>query len=236
MNGTAPRRVVRTTRPPALARLIEADPHHAHGIDVSHHQGDVDWERVAGDGAAFAFVKRSEGTTWRDRTFAANWAGTAAAGLRRGAYHVFSITSAVDTQVTNFLRGVDFSRDCLPPVLDLEYAKLDPWRETPAALLRAIRRWLALVEERTGRRPILYAGHATVQRWFAGRAAPFRRHPLWVARYTTARDPRLPEKTWPRWTFWQFTETGRVGGVAGPVDVDRFRGDRAALARWARRR
>jgi lysozyme len=53
------------------------------GIDVSNHQGSVDWSRVAADDIRFAYVKATEGGDFVDSRFAANWAGARAAGLDR---------------------------------------------------------------------------------------------------------------------------------------------------------
>ena len=61
-----------------------------HGIDVSHHQGSIDWSAVAGDDVGFAFIKATEGGDHIDRRFEENWIGAAKAGIPRGAYHFFT--------------------------------------------------------------------------------------------------------------------------------------------------
>lgn len=66
----------------------------AQGIDVSHYQGDIDWKKVAGSGITFAFVKATEGETYKDPTFMRNAEGAADAGLLAGAYHFLKATSA----------------------------------------------------------------------------------------------------------------------------------------------
>ena len=63
------------------ARLL----YDVHGIDVSHHQGAIDWQAVAGDGVAFAYIKATEGGDFTDRRFAENWAAAVAAGSPRRA-------------------------------------------------------------------------------------------------------------------------------------------------------
>ena len=57
------------------------------GMDVSHDQGAVDWGAAAGKGAKFAYLKATESTTYTDPQFAANYAGSANAGILRGTYH-----------------------------------------------------------------------------------------------------------------------------------------------------
>jgi lysozyme len=64
-----------------------------YGIDVSNHQGTIDWPAVAGDDVTAVYIKATEGQTFVDNRFAANWAGAASAGLQRGAYQFFSLCS-----------------------------------------------------------------------------------------------------------------------------------------------
>ena len=77
-----------------------------HGVDVSHHQGPIDWRAVAGDGVAFAYVKASQGSRNQDPLFAANWQGARAAGLAVGAYHYFTFCRSGSAQAANFLAAV----------------------------------------------------------------------------------------------------------------------------------
>src|SRR3954453_10276082 len=57
------------------------------GIDVSHHQGQIDWSAVKASGIQFAYIKATEGTEFTDATFAENWRNSNTAGIVRGAYH-----------------------------------------------------------------------------------------------------------------------------------------------------
>ncbi|MCP4386368.1 MAG: lysozyme, partial [Hyphomicrobiales bacterium] len=57
------------------------------GIDVSHHQGTIDWDAVVNDDIAFAWVKVSEGGDHRDREFERNIAEANRVGLPVGIYH-----------------------------------------------------------------------------------------------------------------------------------------------------
>jgi len=49
------------------------DDFEVHGIDVSHYQKVIDWNTVAQQNIEFAFVKASEGQTYRDSLFCGNW-------------------------------------------------------------------------------------------------------------------------------------------------------------------
>src|SRR5688572_6854506 len=72
-------------------RSIIVDPSDARfpvrGIDVSHHQGAIDWHSVKASGRSFAFIKASEGADFRDTRFSENWQRAREAGIFTGAYH-----------------------------------------------------------------------------------------------------------------------------------------------------
>lgn len=114
-----------------------------YGIDVSHHQGPINWNRVARDDVSFAYIKATEGADFVDNQFAANWSEADSAGLLRGAYHFFTLCTAGEKQAENFLRVVPDDRDALPPAVDLELAgncRARPDRTTVERELTTFRR------------------------------------------------------------------------------------------------
>lgn len=195
------------------------------GIDVSHWQGTVDWQRVAGDGVAFAFIKATEGGDYVDPQFVANWDGAARAGVLRGAYHFFRPQTDAAAQAQQFLRTVGVRAGDLPPVLDVEVTD----GRSAAQIAAGVRTWLEIVESATGRRPILYTRASF---WTAQMGAGFGAYPLWVAHYGAV-EPAVPSG-WDRWTFWQHSDAGRVAGISGDVDLNWFAGDAADLQAFAR--
>jgi GH25 family lysozyme M1 (1,4-beta-N-acetylmuramidase) len=203
---------------------------YADGIDISHWQGSIAWSQVDDAGIQFAFMKATEGTGYTDTMFAKNWAATEQVGIYRGAYHFArpSVGSA-PAQARYFVSRVGSFREAgvLPPVLDLEVTG----GLTPAQLRTWVSSWLTTVEELTGRTPILYFSPYF---WIdhLGNSTAFTRYPLWIAHYTTAGGPKIPGG-WSTWTFWQRTSSGRVSGIAGNVDMNRFNGTTAELARLA---
>ena len=76
------------------------------GIDVSHHQGPIEWPLLPRQGVDFAYIKATEGGDFRDSAFAANWAGARAAGIARGAYHFFTLCRSGADQAANFIAAV----------------------------------------------------------------------------------------------------------------------------------
>lgn len=195
------------------------------GVDVSHHQGEIDWEQIKGRPVTFAFVKATEGSGYVDAQFAANWEGAQAAGLYVGAYHFLSFESPAQTQAANYTAAVGALSGRLPPVVDAEYygdyAKEPPPREEVQALLQEL---LALLEEQYGQKPILYTTTPFYHRYLAG---AFEEYPLWIRNVYTP-----PLGLGREWQFWQYSDRGRLPGVSGPerrVDFNLFCGSEADL-------
>ena len=179
------------------------------GIDVSHHQGVIDWRRVASDGITFAYIKASEGGTVEDARFHANWTGAHRAGLRRGAYHFFTLCRPGADQAKRFLRTAPPEASALPPAVDLELAGNCNGRPSRRAVAAELDAFLAAVERAWGRDAVLYVG----QDWQDRYPEPARsRRPHWLVSFLGR-----PE---PSWTVWQVHWRAQVDGVRGPVDLD----------------
>ncbi len=189
------------------------------GIDVSHHQGAIDWAAVKGDGITFAFARVSDGTATPDTRFAANWAGMKAAGVVRGAYQYFRPYVDVTAQANLMIEAMaDLGPGDLPPVLDVEN---NDGGQSAAAITAAVQTWVAQVEAATGRRPIIYTGPYF---WRDTVGAPDLSPSLgWIADYNYA-CPRTPAPWEAGWTFHQDSADGSVAGIDGPVDTDWFDG------------
>ncbi len=207
------------------------------GIDVSHYQGDVDWLQVAAAGVQFVFIKATEGRNKPDARFAGNWDHARDAGLFTGAYHFMRTTSSGKDQARRFLNAVADRYDterALPPVLDLETAGIEE---------EDVLDWLDAVRTELDWIPLVYLNFDFATR-FAFPAATVGAFPLWFAQYPLRfRDNGRPYeplhitklKTWKDWAFWQFSETGKVPGIDGYVDLDVFHGSLADLTAWRSR-
>jgi len=222
------------------------------GIDISRHQGKVDFDRVAEQGFKFCFVKCTEGQGYVDPMFLHNWeklVGMQEKGMYRGAYHFARPGS--DGSVEDAKREAgDFCdallavgshcRGCLPPVLDFEqYSDNGPHENE-----RWIRAFSIVVEERLDRKPIIYTGK-NIWRHELGNTGNFSDHLLWLVKYTmqgslikSHGDQHKP-LPWDKWTFWQwsgggdFNFHGPVLGVDGDCDVNYFSGAQQELAKLA---
>lgn len=195
------------------------------GIDVSNHQGEIDWPKVRRDGIAFAYIKATEGGDFRDKSFTRNWQGARGAGIPRGAYHFFTACKPGLEQARNFIAAVPRESASLPPVIDVEHG--GPCRDGPvvADLVAEIETFMREVEVHFGVRPLVYTTEE-----FHGKAL----------------EGKLPSETfWARslvleprfrtgqWRIWQYHNRGRREGIDGPVDLNVFRGSKAEFDAFA---
>lgn len=187
------------------------------GIDVSHHQGAIDWSRVADDAIEFAYLKATEGSTFDDPRFAEHWREASAAGLRVGGYHYFTLCADPLPQADHFADALDAvatSRRTLPPVVDLELiGNCDP-PPAEAPLRAAVEAFVDEVERRTGQPVVVYT-HPDFDDRYPGLADGLDRR-RWV---------RLPGERQPPgdWFVWQRSDDATVNGIDGPVDLDLMR-------------
>jgi GH25 family lysozyme M1 (1,4-beta-N-acetylmuramidase) len=199
------------------------------GIDVSHYQGTINWASVKAAGIQFAWIKATEGTTYKDPTFDANYLHAYNNKVIRGAYHFARPdVSSGATQATYFAgHGGAWSRDnlTLPGMLDLEggcYGK------SVSSMQSWILDFYNTYKSKTGRDVVIYTSASWWNTCTGGWSGMSTRSPLWAASWTSASDPTIPNG-FPYATVWQYTSTGRVSGVSGNVDRDRFNGTRTRL-------
>ena len=198
------------------------------GIDVSHHNMVTDWDDVKGSGIEFAIVRVSHGIK-HDRAFRDHLEGAREAGLIVGCYHYFEAADCYSNggmpmgQARVFVEGMRMAglvgaAGVLPPSLDIEEGTV------PAGDLLL---WMSDVQAETLLCPWLY----TMLGWWGshiGGDVRFGRFPLWAADWTP------PLNIPPPWTdvmVWQHTNIGRVPGIVGNVDLNRFNGSLETL-RW----
>ena len=194
------------------------------GVDVSWHQGAIDWRTLATDDVAFAYIKATEGADHVDPRFAFNWEHAGAAGLYRGGYHFFTLCQPGARQASNFIAVVPRVEGALPPAVDLEH--MGPCREGPTVtdVIVEARIFLDRLEAHYGVRPIIY----TTREFHDAHLRELQGERFWIR--SIAAPPSFREADW---VLWQHHNRGHRRGVSGPVDLNAFRGNDAALAAFA---
>lgn len=222
----------------AVSTTAQAAPHPGPpGIDVSHHNGKVDWPTVA-KGQKFTYVKATQRTDYVDPTFGANYDGSAGAGMIRGAYHFAEPDTSDGAAQANWFvdhgGGWKKGTKTLPGALDLESGeaagKDKCYGMSPQDMVGWIHQFADQYKKRTGRDAVIYTGYGWWDQCTGGNGE-FKANPLWHAD-TSGKLPQGFDKG----TIWQYDTEGKdVPGVpSATVDKNEFQaGDDAALARFA---
>lgn len=190
------------------------------GIDVSAHNGDIDFAQVAADGISFVIIKATEGGTFKDKKFVDNLRRAREAGLKVGAYHFFRFDTPGYMQGLNFLNSLRSRELDLPLVIDIEEWANPNSQPTPMVLNRLSEMIDHL--ESHGHRVMLYTNKNGFARFVRGRLEGY---PLWVC--SLVDEPKDID-----WTLWQGTHNGRVKGIDHPVDINAFSGSAADWERF----
>ena len=186
------------------------------GIDVSNHQGEINWKALPHDKINYIFIKATEGTTYTDPFFKYNWQNASKYNFLKGAYHFFSVNDSGTDQAKAFIAQVPKEKNILPPVIDLELIG-----KNRKKIIIEIKAFINKIEEYYGVKPIFYINKNTFHEYIKG---VFNNYIIWYSDYTTV--PALNESIW---TFWQYTESGLIEGIKGPVDFNIFRGNKQDL-------
>ena len=181
------------------------------GIDVSSHQGKIDWATVRASGIEFAYIKATEGGDWVDDHFADNWKASGAAGVRRGAYHFFTLRRPGADQADNFLKVAPPEAGALQPVVDLEFGGNTSARPEREVIVRELGTFIQRVESAYKQPIILYLLPEFEQTYGVYQLFP---RQIWLRSLMT----RPPDGM--KWLLWQYTPLGRVPGIEGDVDLN----------------
>ena len=195
-----------------------------HGFDVSHHQGQIDWNELQKTQAApfpvrFVFMKASEGGDFSDTAFIHNFDEARKHGFIRGAYHFYNPKTDASRQADFFIRSVKLESGDLPPVLDIEVRGEDEKK-----LRRDLKVWLDKIEDYYRVKPILYTSYKFKTRYLND--SVFNSYPYWIAHYYADSVEYKGQ-----WRFWQHTDVGRLPGIREDVDLNVFNGTLDELKR-----
>ncbi len=196
------------------------------GIDISHYQERINWEKlrnatIAGAPVRFVFIKATEGVKLLDDNFNDNFYLSRQNALIRGAYHFFVPGANARQQAEFYLHQVHLEPGDLAPVLDVE--KIG--NLSPQQLRRDVKTWLDIVEHKYGVKPILYTSYKFKLDYLG--TPEFDAYPYWIAHYYV---DKLEYKG--QWAFWQHTDCGKVAGIQGFVDCNIFNGNLSDLMQF----
>lgn len=197
----------RTTPP-----YVDFNRYPIRGVDVSRHNGMMNFDAMAADGIKFVFIKATEGGTHRDENFHMNYQKAVRAGLAVGAYHFFRFDVDGVVQALNFCKMVGDKPLPVGAVIDVEKhgndESISP--EIVSEQVAAMADYLSL----KGHRVIIYTNKAGYYDYIYGHLGMY---PLWICSFS-----EVPINA--EWTFWQYNHHGSVPGIRGDVDENVFCG------------
>ena len=189
------------------------------GIDVSHYQKNINWNKIDTTEVNFVFIKSTEGVSLTDRKFKTNMKEASKRDLLVGAYHYFHVNKDVKKQFENFNSVVEKNDISLPPLLDIEDSK----NMKRSEIISKINEWLKLVEKHYNTKSIIYTTQRFYNTYLQG---SFKDYKFIIARYNT-KPPYLIDKR--DYDFWQYTDKGQINGISVYVDLQVFSGDKKEL-------
>lgn len=199
-------------------KIAAAEPYPIQGFDVSHHQGQINWQKISPQQYQFVYLKATEGGDFKDTQFQNYWLKARERGMRVGAYHFFRLCREGEIQAQNFIETVPNKPDALPPVIDLEYDSNCINMFTKEQLLKQIKTMHDRLQQHYGKQPIFYTSKNFYNIILIGE---FQTTPIWIREYHD--KPDLKDKR--PWTFWQTTNQSKISGINKNVDLNVFYGD-----------
>lgn len=185
------------------------------GIDLSHHNGRMDFERLskADTDVEFVYLKATEGTDYVDPEFVAAATACRRYGIPAGAYHFFRYDTDGELQALNFMQALRGRHFQLPPAIDVE----DWGNPDGHATAKIVERLRALTEHllSEGYTPVIYTNSDGYRRFIKGN---FDHLPLWIASFDFPPLEDDPENS--RWSLWQYSHRGSVPGIFSSVDLN----------------
>lgn len=195
---------------------IDKEDYPVKGIDISSHNGSIDFKKVEEDGVSFVLIKATEGASFKDNRFESNYSGVRNTGMKVGAYHFFRFDINGTLQGMNLLNAIRGKILDLPVAIDVEEHG-NPATPTPSV----IKRLNEMIEHISakGYDIMIYTNSNGYKRFIEPYFADY---PLWICKFSKPHNDI-------EWKFWQYSHWGEVDGISGEVDLNIFNGSEKDL-------
>ena len=189
--------------------LLIADSYDVCGIDVSHYQGTIDWEKIEQLDIDFAYIKATEGSSFVDENFSDNWEHAMKTSMFIGAYHFFSFESDGRTQAEHYIQTVGDLEGKLVPVVDVEYYGNKKKQELDKNKIKQeLSILLCTLEGNYGKKPVIYTTYPAYHDFIRG---SFDEYDLWIR--NVYYSPNIDMKG--KWIYWQYTDRAEFHAYEG---------------------
>lgn len=201
-----------------LTAPAHINTHHREGIDVSHYQGYIDWDKVAASAAiSYVYIKATEGSGFLDDTYERNLREARRVGLSVGSYHFYRPNISPKEQFDNLTTYVRPDEQDLVPLIDIE----SRGKVSDRQFVEDLKTFVRMVEKHYGKKPLLYTYQNFYNRHLSGQLTAY---PWMIAKYQSEQPLLNDDKDY---IIWQYSSTGTIPGIRGNVDRSRLMGNHA---------
>lgn len=188
------------------------------GIDISHHQGKINWKKLKKSPYSFVYIKATEGGDFVDPRFKNNFDNALKNNFAVGAYHFFTFRKSGKVQAENFISQVSEDQNLLPPVIDLEYMGNSKMKSSKKTLHKELSIFIKTIENHYNYKPILYTTYEFYNKYLSN---SFLEYDIWIR--DIFKKPQIEANR--SWIFWQYSNRGKIEGISGYVDLNVFNGN-----------
>lgn len=181
------------------------------GIDISHHQGNIDFDKLKGN-IDFAMVRTSYGAFYEDRKYKQNIAGLERIGVPYGLYH-FSYATSIEgakKEAEGFLNLIKNYKPTYPVVIDVEYS--DRTANVRGDTLVDIASTFCKMVEDKGYYVMIYANLDYLNNKL--NSSELNKYDKWLAQWSSKPTYNKP------FGIWQYSSKGSMPGISGNVDLN----------------
>ncbi len=186
------------------------------GVDVSHHNGAINWKQLNNEGLTFAYIKSTEGLSHKDRNYKANYFEAKQSGIKTGTYHFYTFGLDGKMQAQHFIRHAKVGSGDLIPSIDVEHSPVNKYSNDKKYIKKVTDELIKLeheMYEHYGVRPIIYTNKDCYKLYIAGNLPD---NLIWMC--DLHNEPKEN-----KWIMWQFSHTGNINGIKGDIDLNYFR-------------
>ncbi len=204
-----------------LYALTSQDNLKYEGIDVSRYQGIIDFSKVKDAGIGIVYIKASQGANYVDSNFELNYNNARANNLKVGFYHYLTATNVNEARAqADFFASIIQGKmvDCK---LAMDYEQFYGVQKNQVNQIAVA--FINRLKSLTGKDVIIYSNLDNVKNTFNNTVASTGK--LWLAYYGNTQNIINTSSSWNTYIGIQYTNKGRVSGINGDVDKDRFSTD-----------
>jgi lysozyme len=188
------------------------------GVDLSHHQGKVNWDKVEEQKPRFAFLKVTEGSSHLDRKYKKYLKEIRSRNILVGSYHFFSYSSKGKKQAEHFIKHISLEKGDLPPVLDAENKRRMPDK---SKITKELLAFIETVETALKVKPIIYCTERYYNKYLKGKLSGT--YVLWICDFRN--EPKSD------YHFWQKSDKLDLPGFRSLVDYNIYNGSYKELTK-----